>query len=74
MSLVHGFPTPTLIWIDWAVVALGLGIGVGASFELIRLSLKTEKLSKLYTLENVWLVLSGVIHVLEACFPHQNIP
>ena len=65
MSLVHPFPVPQLLWIDWLVVAAGIGVGVGTCFELILLSLPKNKSSKLFTLQNFWLILSGVIHV---CF------
>lgn len=64
MSLVHAFPVPDLLWIDLVVVAAGLGVGIGSCFELIFLTLPEKKADKLFTLQNFWLVLSGVIHVI----------
>jgi len=63
MSTVHPFPVPQLLWIDWLVVASGLGVGVGACFEMILLTLPKGHGNNLFTLQNVWLILSGVIHV-----------
>ena len=63
MSLVHAFPVPEVLWIDLVVVAAGLGVGIGSCFELIFLTLPAKKAGKLFTLQNFWLILSGVIHV-----------
>ena len=63
MSLVHAFPVPELLWVDLVVVAAGLGIGVGSCFELIFLTLSKKNVDKLFSFQNLWLILSGVIHV-----------
>lgn len=74
MSTVHAFPVPELLWWDWAVVFAGLGIGIGTVFQLLSFSLPPgmsakQVSSKVYTLTNFWLVLSGVIHVSHSAFP-----
>ena len=64
MSLVHEIPIPELLWFDWVIIFCGLGVGVGAIFEIIGLSCSLkESRERLYTYSNVWLILSGVIHV-----------
>ena len=63
MSLVHAFPVPELLWVDLVVVAAGLGVGIGSCFELIFLTLSKKNADKLFTFQNFWLILSGVIHV-----------
>jgi hypothetical protein len=63
MSTVHPFPVPGILWYDWAVIVSGLGIGVGAMFEIIRFSVGKKHENRVYTWTNFWLLLSGVIHV-----------
>ena len=65
MSVVHAFPVPQMLWFDWAIVYAGLGIGVGVMFEIINYSVEKKNSSKVFTLTNFWLILSGVIHVSE---------
>jgi hypothetical protein len=63
MSFVRAFPCPEVLWYDFAVIFAGLGIGIGAMFEIIRFSVNDKAESKVYTWTNFWLLLSGVIHV-----------
>ena len=64
MSTVHPFPVPEMLWKDWAIVFVGLGLGVGTIFQILSWSVPSHKQHKVYTLTNFWLVLSGVIHVI----------
>jgi hypothetical protein len=63
MSLVTPQPVPDMQPIHWAGVFVGLGLGVGAIFFILSLSVPASKKSKVYTLTNFWLILSGVIHM-----------
>lgn len=64
MSTVHAFPVPEVLVYDWAVIFTGLGVAVSGVFEMINLTVRSkEAKSRLYTLTNFWLILSGVIHV-----------
>lgn len=64
MSAVHPFPIPEVLFFDWAIIFVGLGIGVGAVFGILSLSTVTKKEEeRVFTWTNFWLVLSGVIHV-----------
>lgn len=51
-----------MMWTDWAIVFAGLGLGVGAVFEMLNLSASKANKSRVFTLSNFWLILSGVIH------------
>lgn len=63
MSTVHAFPVPELLWQDWAIVFVGLGLGVGTIFQILKFSADETSKHRVYTWTNFWLVLSGVIHV-----------
>lgn len=63
MSTVHAFPVPELLWHDWATVFVGLGLGVGTIFQILKFSTDETSRHRVYTWTNFWLVLSGVIHV-----------
>ena len=65
MSVIHAFPSPILTASDWAVVFIGLLVGVVLIFQFIKLTVRLRKKegNKIYNVTNFWLILSGVIHV-----------
>jgi hypothetical protein len=63
MSTVHAFPVPEMKTLDWAIVFIGLGMGIGTFFQFLDWSVPASKKHKVYTLTNFWLIMSGVIHV-----------
>jgi hypothetical protein len=63
MSTVHPFPVPEMLWNDWALVFVGLGLGVGLTFQILSFSVSERNKERVFNLTNFWLILSGVIHV-----------
>lgn len=63
MSTVHPFPVPEMLWNDWALVFVGLGLGVGLAFQILSFSAGERNKDRVFNLTNFWLILSGVIHV-----------
>ena len=63
MTAVHTIEVPQVLWTDWAVIFIGLGLGIGVFFEFLRRSVPATRASDVYTLTNFWLILSGIINV-----------
>lgn len=60
-----------LSWKDWAIIGIGLVIGVGIGLETLlfisrwndNCHSRSKRLKKVVTWKTFWLLLSGVIHV-----------
>ena len=64
MSLVHDFPVPEMIASDWGRIFVGLGVGIGLTFQILNFAAGPKNKNRVFTLTNFWLIMSGVIHVI----------
>jgi len=68
MAEIAPQPMPAMVWGDWLVVFCGLSIGIAGVFEALNwtTSFREDRRAaqkRLYSMKNVWLILSGVIHM-----------
>lgn len=70
---VHPFSIPQVLWLQWAIVFSGISISVGGVAEIMGMLVAKNNQQRLYNLTNVWLLVSGVVHVCSLSHHKLNI-